>query len=74
MNVLCKKRSTELTPREEFNALVKARDLNKCVFCGDENVEVHHIMDRSLFPDGGYDVKPFLRFKEFDSILCTKEL
>lgn len=25
-----------------------------CVFCPNEAVDVHHIMDRKLWPDGGY--------------------
>lgn len=40
--------------REKFNRLVFERDNHKCVLCGEEVVDAHHIIDRSLFEDGGY--------------------
>jgi hypothetical protein len=42
------------TAREAFNAAVFARDGCKCVMCGDPAEDAHHILDRKLFPDGGY--------------------
>ena len=43
-----------LLTREEFRAGVFARDGGLCVLCGEPGVDAHHIMDRKLFPDGGY--------------------
>jgi hypothetical protein len=43
-----------LLTREEFRAGVFARDSGLCVLCGETGVDAHHIMDRKLFPDGGY--------------------
>ena len=31
-----------------------ARDGGKCVICQSNAVDAHHILDRKLFPDGGY--------------------
>jgi hypothetical protein len=43
-----------LLTREEFKRCVFERDQNKCVVCGQLAVDAHHIIDRSLFEDGGY--------------------
>ena len=43
-----------LLTREEFRRLVFERDGNKCVLCGKDAVDVHHIMERRLWSDGGY--------------------
>jgi hypothetical protein len=40
--------------RDEFRETVFQRDSNKCVICGAPAVDAHHIIDRSLFSDGGY--------------------
>jgi len=40
--------------RQAFKDLVFHRDYNKCVNCGLPGVDAHHIMERRLFPDGGY--------------------
>ena len=40
--------------RSEFKARVFTRDGHRCVVCSGPAVDAHHIMDRSLFPDGGY--------------------
>jgi hypothetical protein len=44
----------KLLSRAEFNERVFARDQHKCVFCPSPATEAHHILDRKLFPDGGY--------------------
>ena len=44
----------KLLSREEFKKQVFARDKNTCVFCKKAAVDAHHILDRKLFPDGGY--------------------
>ncbi len=41
--------------RQKFRDSVLKRDRNKCVFCKQtENIDVHHITDRTLMPYGGY--------------------
>jgi len=43
-----------LLTRDGFREAVFARDEGKCVCCGAPAADAHHIMDRKLFPDGGY--------------------
>lgn len=43
-----------LLSREEFKKQVFARDKNQCLFCTKKAVDAHHILERKLFPDGGY--------------------
>lgn len=43
-----------LLTREEFREATFKRDGNKCVMCKNPATEVHHVLDRKLFPDGGY--------------------
>lgn len=45
---------TILLTREEFKRCVFERDQNKCIVCGQPAVDAHHIIDRSLFDNGGY--------------------
>jgi len=40
--------------RDEFKKAVLARDKGCCVICSGKAVDAHHIMERKLFPDGGY--------------------
>lgn len=42
--------------RAEFRSAVFARDGHKCVVCGAPGQDAHHIMERRLFPDGGYEL------------------
>lgn len=45
----------ELLTREQFRNAVFDRDGHKCLFCDEtSNLDAHHIMERKLFPDGGY--------------------
>lgn len=44
----------KLLSRDHFRNQVFARDGNKCVICGKPAVDAHHILERRLFPDGGY--------------------
>jgi hypothetical protein len=40
---------------QQFNELTLERDGHKCLFCAEtKDLEIHHILDRSLFEDGGY--------------------
>lgn len=43
-----------LLSRDDFRNLVFNRDNNKCVICGEDAVDAHHIIERKLFDDGGY--------------------
>lgn len=45
---------SKLLTREEFKESVFKRDGNKCVMCMMPAVDAHHLMERKLFPDGGY--------------------
>ncbi len=44
----------KLLTREQFTTICFNRDGGKCVFCKKPATEVHHILDRKLFDDGGY--------------------
>lgn len=43
-----------LLPRGVFRESVFARDKHKCVFCDKPAQDAHHILERRLWPDGGY--------------------
>ena len=43
-----------LLSRDDFRREVFKRDGNKCVVCGKPAQDAHHIVERRLFPDGGY--------------------
>lgn len=45
---------SELLTRDQFREGVFARDKHKCVACGAPAVDAHHIIERRLWPDGGY--------------------
>jgi hypothetical protein len=40
--------------RDEFRARVFQRDKGRCVLCSAPAVDAHHILERRLWPDGGY--------------------
>lgn len=41
--------------RESFRTAVLGRDGNQCVFCDEtQDLDAHHISDRSKMPNGGY--------------------
>lgn len=44
----------QLLSREEFREQVFARDAHTCLMCDEPAVDAHHIIERRLFPDGGY--------------------
>ena len=44
----------KLLTRDEFREGVFGRDKHQCVICGAEAQDAHHIMERRLWPDGGY--------------------
>jgi hypothetical protein len=43
-----------LMTRDEFRTAVFVRDAYRCVMCNDMGQDAHHIIERRLFPDGGY--------------------
>ena len=43
-----------LLTRDEFRNSVFARDKHKCVICSLPAQDAHHILERRLWPDGGY--------------------
>lgn len=43
-----------LLSRDDFRNTVFKRDGYKCVACGQTAADAHHIVERRLFPDGGY--------------------
>lgn len=43
-----------LLSRDAFRAAVFTRDEGRCVICGEEGRDAHHILERRLFEDGGY--------------------
>lgn len=45
---------TLLLTRDDFREGVFFRDGHRCVFCGKPAVDAHHILERRLWPDGGY--------------------
>lgn len=44
----------KLLTRDQFREGVFKRDGFKCVFCDNPAVDAHHILERRLWPDGGY--------------------
>lgn len=43
-----------LLDRAAFREAVLTRSNGQCVFCGAPAADAHHILERKLFPDGGY--------------------
>lgn len=44
----------KLLDRDSFREGIFARDNHTCVMCGKPAQDAHHILERRLFPDGGY--------------------
>ena len=47
----------KLLSRTTFRESVFERDQNRCVVCGSPGQDAHHILERRLFPDGGYYIE-----------------
>ena len=43
-----------LLSRDEFRTQVFSRNHHRCVVCGSRADDPHHILERKLWPDGGY--------------------
>lgn len=61
-----------LLTRDEFRNGVLKRDNYKCVLCGQSAVDAHHIMERRLWPDGGYYLDNGASVCSECHILCEK--
>ena len=60
--------------REEFKKAVFSRDKGCCVLCSGTPVTAHHIMDRKLFPDGGYVVDNGASVCDPCHVLCERTI
>jgi len=64
----------KLLTREAFREGVFARDGFKCVFCDKPAVDAHHIMERRLWPDGGYYLENGASVCEEHHLACERTL
>lgn len=71
----------KLLSREDFREGVFARDNHKCVFCGktaeqtpEGKLDAHHILERRLWPDGGYYLDNGCTVCEEHHLQCEKTL
>lgn len=69
----------KLLTRDEFREGVFARDNHKCIFCGktaeetpEGKLDAHHILERRLWPDGGYYIDNGATVCEADHLQCEK--
>lgn len=60
--------------RDEFREAVFARDRGLCVFCGALAQDVHHLLERRLWPDGGYHVDNGISVCGACHVLCEQTL
>jgi hypothetical protein len=63
-----------LLTRDEFRESVFKRDDFKCVICGNEGKDAHHILERRLWDDGGYYVSNGATLCTEHHILAEKTL
>lgn len=61
-----------LLSRDQFREQVFARDQHKCVFCDQPAVDAHHIIERRLWPDGGYYLDNGASVCEHHHLLCEQ--
>jgi hypothetical protein len=47
-------KANRLLTRDEFSTAVFARDRHACVWCSAPAADAHHLIERKLWPDGGY--------------------
>jgi hypothetical protein len=62
----------KLLTREAFREGVFARDGFKCVFCDKPAVDAHHILERRLWPDGGYYLENGASVCEEHHLACER--
>src|SRR5579859_5593714 len=61
-----------LLKRDDFRENIFKRDNHKCVWCGNTAVDAHHIIERKLFPDGGYYLDNGVSLCEKDHIKAER--
>lgn len=59
-----------LLTRDKFREAVFARDDYKCVVCKDPAADAHHIIERRLWPDGGYYLDNGASVCEYCHLAC----
>lgn len=62
----------KLLTRDQFREGVFVRDGHRCVICGEPARDAHHIMERRLFPDGGYYLANGASVCEQHHLLCER--
>jgi len=62
----------KLLDRSLFRESVFERDGHQCVFCESPAVDAHHILDRALWPDGGYYLDNGASVCETHHLECEK--
>jgi len=62
----------KLLTRDQFREGVFARDNHKCVFCDKPAVDAHHIIERRLWPDGGYYMENGASVCEEHHLACER--
>ena len=69
----------KLLTRDQFREAVFARDGHKCVFCGaraedtpEGKLDAHHIIERRLWPDGGYYLDNGATVCELHHLACER--
>lgn len=65
---------SKLLTRDQFREQVFARDKHKCVFCDKPAVDAHHILERRLWPDGGYYLENGASVCEEHHLACERTL
>ena len=63
-----------LLTRDKFREAVFKRDRNTCVFCNNPAKDAHHILERRLWPDGGYYLDNGASVCEWHHLQCEKTL
>lgn len=66
--------NAKLLTRDDFRNNVFKRDNFKCVFCDNNAVDAHHIIERRLFSDGGYYIDNGISVCEYHHIKCEETL
>lgn len=64
----------KLLTRDQFREAVFERDGHKCVFCEKPAVDAHHILERRLWPDGGYYLNNGASVCEAHHLACERTL
>jgi hypothetical protein len=64
----------KLLSRGLFREQVFKRDNNKCVFCSMPAVDAHHILERKLWPDGGYYLSNGASVCEEHHLACERTI